>query len=328
MSYLILGSNSFAGASFVHYLLHEGHHVAGISRSKQPPPALLAYGDHPALANFTFHQFDLNQHTDDITSMIKQKKPTVIVDFVGQGMVAESWKNPEQWYQTNIVSKVKLHDFLRNCDFLERYVRVSTPEVYGHSESRLTENSPFAPSTPYAVSHAAIDMSLLAYFRQYQFPVMLTRFANFYGPHQQLYRIIPRAIIYALIGERLPLHGGGVSKRAFIHGHDVATALDATLKKGKLGETYHFSAGEVISIADLVREICDLMQMDFDQFVNVVSDRPAKDTLYDMDFSRATQELEWQPKVCLHDGLTQTIAWVKRHIDVIKQLPLHYVHKA
>ena len=101
-------------------------------------------------------------------------------------MVAESWTAPAQWYTTNIVAKVRLHDWLRQQSWLERYVRISTPEVYGSHDTLQPESWHLNPSTPYAVSHAAIDLSLRAFHAHYGFPVVFTRFANFYGPGQQL----------------------------------------------------------------------------------------------------------------------------------------------
>jgi dTDP-glucose 4,6-dehydratase len=328
MKYLVLGSNSFAGACLVEHLLNEEHEVIGISRSKQPHPTLLAYAKNTKLNQFKFHSLDVNQNLDEIKQIIQKEKPAYIVDLAGQGMVAESWKNPEQWYQTNIIAKVKLHDFLRQCDFLERYVRVSTPEVYGQMDASVAEDQAFNPSTPYAVSHAAVDMSLLAFHRQYDFPVVLTRFANFYGPHQQLYRIIPRTILYSLMGKQLQLHGGGTSMRAFIYGDDVARGINAAIQKGRPGETYHFSSEQVVSIADLVRKLCDLMQIKFEDFVNVSPERPGKDALYSMEMDKAQKELAWLPKTTLEQGLDKTIAWARSNFEVIETLPLEYIHKA
>ncbi len=328
MIYFILGSNSFAGASLVDFLLSAEHQVVGISRSEQPHVILQPYAQNKNLQNFIFHSLDVNTHQDEIIALLRKYKPQYIVDFAGQGMVAESWKNPEQWYLTNIVAKVRLHDFLRTCDFLQRYVRVSTPEVYGSTDQMVSEDQHFNPSTPYAISHAAVDMSVLAFYRQYQFPAILTRFANFYGPHQQLYRIVPRTIIYALTGKKLPLHGGGTAKRAFIYSTDVARALDTTIRHGKVGETYHFSSGDCISIADLVQMLCRLMQIDYDQFIEKVADRPGKDNQYLMNAEKAHKELNWRPLISLEQGLKYSIDWVKQNIAAIKQLPLEYIHKA
>lgn len=327
MKYLILGSNSFAGSCLVNKLLTDEHQVIGISRSDATHDVMLPYHKNKNRDAFQFYSYDINRHFDEIAFLIREKKPEYIVDFAGQGMVAESWKNPEQWYQTNIVSKAKLHHLLTACDFLERYVRVSTPEVYGNTAQPVDETQSYNPSTPYAVSHTAVDMSLKAYYQQYQFPVVLTRFANFYGPHQQLYRIIPRTIIYGLLNKKLMLHGGGKSERAFIYGDDVAHAICSVIHQGKIGETYHFSAETPISIAKLVRKISELMDIRFDDLVEVSEDRPGKDALYSMKTNKAEIELQWKPTVLLEQGLQKTIDWVRNNIDVIKTLPLNYVHK-
>lgn len=322
-----MGSNSFAGSTFVNYLLTNEKKVVGVSRSPEPHPLLLAYADNPNKKLFQFFQYDINTHFNELITLIEKEKPHFIVDFAGQGMVAESWKNPEQWYQTNFVAKVRLHNCLKQCDFLERYVRVSTPEVYGNTDNPVDETQVFNPSTPYAVSHAAIDMSLKAFYQQYQFPVILTRFANFYGPHQQLYRIIPRTILYGLSGKRLSLHGGGKSERAFIYGDDVASAIDCAIKNGRLGETYHFSSGKTISIKNLVKEICDIIQINFETFVQITSDRPGKDAVYCMKTEKAKNELQWTPKINLEKGIQNTIDWLQFNLSVIRTLPLEYIHK-
>lgn len=327
MKTLVLGSNSFAGACFVNYLLNNEHAVIGVSRSQEPNPVLLAYHDNLNKKLFQFYQYDLNNHSHEIFQLISQEKPKIIVDFAGQGMVAESWDAPDQWYQTNIVAKSRLHHFLNQCDFLEKYIRVSTPEVYGNTKNSIDENCYYNPSTPYAVSHAAIDMHLKAYYQQYQFPVIFTRFANFYGPYQQLYRIIPRTIIYGLTGKTLSLHGGGTSQRAFIYGDDVASALGAVVEKGQFGETYHFSSGAPISIAKLVEMICKKMNIELNEFVQVTADRPGKDAKYAMCSEKAHQFFDWKPQTSLEAGVEHTIDWIKSSFQAIQSLPLEYIHK-
>lgn len=327
MTYLILGSNSFAGSSLVDYLLSRQEKVIGVNRSAQYHSVMQPYFNNPNKGAFTFFQLDINRDLPEIIDVVRQHKPQYVIDFAGQGMVAESWQSPEQWYATNVVSKVKLHDYLRQCDFLERYVRVSTPEVYGNTERKVTEDMHYNPSTPYAVSHAAIDMSLTTFYKQYQFPVCLTRFANFYGPHQQLYRIIPRTIIYALTGNKLSLHGGGHSQRAFIHGHDVAAGIDKVIQQGTLGDVYHFSSGQSITIRRLVERICELLEIDFSSLVTITDDRPGKDAKYEMDATKAECQLNWSPLYTLDEGLNHTIKWVKDNLKIITQLPLNYIHK-
>ncbi len=325
---LVLGSNSFAGSAFVDYALNRQQFVTGISRSAEPNDVNLVYaGNANRRSRFTFYRLDLNNDFDELIDVIAQIEPEIVVDFAGQGMVAPSWDWPEQWYQTNIVAKVKLHNYLKSAKFLEKYVRVSTPEVFGDCEDLIKEDAVYNPSTPYAVSHAAIDMSLRAFEKQYGFPVIFTRFANFYGPCQQLYRIIPKTIICALTGETLFLHGGGQSVRAFIHGYDVSDGIWQSIEKGGLGESYHFSTKEFLKIYDLVRLISDTLDVDAEKFVKISKELPGKDKAYFMDASKAQAQLGWKPTFDIKAGIEETILWVKKNLDTIKLLPSEYVHR-
>ena len=323
----VLGSNSFAGAAFVDAALSAGHDVIGINRSPEPHPAFLPARANARAAAYRFLQLDVNHDLPAICSALDVFEPAWVVDFAGQGMVAESWKWPHQWYETNIVAKVKLHDFLRARPWLQRYVRVSTPEVYGSTDRLIREDQPYAPSTPYAVSHAAIDMSLNAFFRNYAFPVVLTRFANFFGAGQQLYRIVPRTILCALSGRKLPLHGGGTAVRAFIHVRDVSRALLLSCERGTPGDVFHFSPADFHTIREVVETVCTELGVAFEDAVEVAPDRPGKDQAYLMDASHAASRLGWQPTFSLREGIRDTIAWVRRHREDFADLPWEYVHK-
>ncbi len=328
MNYFVLGSNSFAGATFINELLSCEEEVVGVSRSETPSDVLKPYTNNPFVKNFHFYRCDLNQHADIIQDLISHYKPKYIIDFASQSMVAESWKNPDHWYQTNIVAKARLHSFLRNAHFLERYVRISTPEIYGHVDGEIKETDSFNPTTPYAISQATTDMSLAAFHKQYDFPVLFTRYANFYGPYQQLYRIIPKTIICCLLKKKFPLHGKGLSKRAFIYGTDVASAIIATIQKGAIGESYHFSTGDCLSIAELIEKICHLMGVSFEEIVEMAEERPGKDLQYFMSTQKAREKLAWQPSTSLETGIQNTIEWAKCNIQHIKAMPLDYVHQA
>jgi dTDP-glucose 4,6-dehydratase len=323
----VLASNSFAGSAFVAHALRTGHEVLGLSRSPEPEPIFLPYREHGPPAAFRFSQADLREDFERVCTELDRFEPDFVVDFAGQGMVAESWGAPEQWYATNIVAKVRVHDFLRRRPWLKRYVRVSTPEVYGSHNRLIDERQPYNPSTPYAVSHAAIDMSLAAFHRNYGFPVVIGRFANFYGPHQQLYRIIPRTIVYARLGRKLQLHGGGTSIRAFIHAADVASGIALLLSKAAVGGVYHFSSERFLPIRDVVQLLCDNLGVPFANLVEISGERPAKDHAYLMDSTKARKELGWSESIPFVEGIRQTIAWVDRNLDTIRKLPLEYVHK-
>jgi dTDP-glucose 4,6-dehydratase len=323
----VLGSNSFSGATFCAALAESGRDVIAASRSPEPHVALLPYKWGDAAGRVDFHQIDINQDLDRLDALMKRERPTHVVNFAAQSMVGESWIHPDHWMMTNVVSTVRLHELLRRYDFLEKYVHVTTPEVYGSTEGWVSENTPFNPSTPYAVSRAAGDMSLKTYFQQYSFPVVFTRAANVYGPGQALYRIIPATILSVRQNRKLQLHGGGQSVRIFIHMRDVADAtLRATLA-GKPGETYHISGYEAISIRGLVEMILARLSKKFEDCVEIVGERPGKDTAYRLDSRKIRIDLGWRDEISLEQGVEETIAWVDRFADSLAELPTHYLHK-
>ena len=135
---VVIGSNSFSGSNFVDYLLDNKLDVIGISRSPEPNPVFLPYKKHEN-STFKFCQLDLNHNLDEIIDLITAFKADYVVNFAAQGMVAQSWQNPEHWFQTNAVANVMLHDKLRKLDFLKKYVHISTPEVYGSCEGLVPE---------------------------------------------------------------------------------------------------------------------------------------------------------------------------------------------
>ena len=325
--FLVIGSNSFSGASFVDFLLQDGAAVIGTSRSAEAHRAFLPYRWHGKDSAFRFEQCALNHDLDKLMSIINAEKPQYVVNFAAQSMVGESWKNPDHWFMTNVVSAVRLHDRLRQCDFLRKYVHVTTPEVYGSTDGFIRENTPFNPSTPYAVSRAAGDMSLRTYFDTYKFPVVFTRAANVYGPGQQLYRIIPRTILFIMLGRKLQLHGGGLSRRAFIHMNDVSDATLRIARNAPAGETYHVSTNEIVTVRDLVERICHKLGANFADSVEVVGERLGKDAAYMLDSSKLRETLSWKDNVTLDAGLDECVAWVKAHFDDLKQLPHDYIHK-
>ena len=325
-SVVVLGSNSFSGASFVDYLLNQEQKVIGTSRSKEPIDAMLPYKWHDH-QNFNFHQLDLNQDLNKIVDLIHTEKPEYVVNFAAQSMVGESWQNPDHWFMTNVVSTIKLHDALRKLDFLKRYVHISTPEVYGSCEGFVKEDFPFNPSTPYAVSRAAADMSLRTFRAAYEFPVIITRAANVYGPGQQLYRIIPRTILFILLGKKIELHGGGSSTRSFIHIRDVSDATWKIAQHGINGDTYHISTDEVISIRDLVAKICTKLGARLEDYVEIVGERLGKDSAYHLDSTKVRRELGWADQIKLDAGIDECISWVQGKLDALRNVPINYIHK-
>jgi dTDP-glucose 4,6-dehydratase len=323
---VVIGSNSFSGSHFIDFALEEGAEVIGISRSPELHPVFLPYKKRQN-APFRFYQLDLNQNLSRILEIIEENRPDYIVDFASQSMVAESWQNPEHWFQTNVVATIKFHDKLRHYDFLKKYVHISTPEVYGTCEGVVKENTNYNPSTPYAVSRAAADMSLMIFRKAYNFPVVFTRAANVYGPGQQLYRIIPRAILFFLIGKKLQLHGGGESVRSFIHIRDVADGTLRVARQASPGEIFHLSTTRNISIRSLVEMIAKQLGVKFDEHVEIVGERLGKDAAYLLDSTKAKTLLGWKDQISLEQGIEETIAWVRENLEILKQQTFDYIHK-
>lgn len=176
---LIIGSNSFAGSDFADYLLSKKFKVFGVSRNKEINKEHLRYKNNINLKNFKFFKIDLNLKKDlnKLIKLIKKQKINYIVNFAAQGMVAESWINPEDWYLTNVVSNSILIKELSKLK-IKKYLNFSTPEVYGHTSSLMKESNIFAPTTPYAISRSAQDLNLFAHYKTYNFPVVFTRAAN------------------------------------------------------------------------------------------------------------------------------------------------------
>jgi dTDP-glucose 4,6-dehydratase len=324
--FLVIGSNCFSGATFAAHLLDQGFEVLGISRSPEPPDCFLPYtwGPHD---RFRFVQADLNTDLDRIVELVQAWRPPYVANYAAQGMVPQSWSDPAQWFQTNTLAMVRLHERLRGCSFLKKYLQVSTPEVYGNTAGAVREDANYSPSTPYAASKAACDLSLLAFFKGYGFPVVFTRSANVCGPGQQLYRIIPRTILSILLGRRLGLEGGGASRRSFIHMRDVADGQLRALRDGEPGEIFHLATDRVVSIRELVEIICGMLGARVEDYVDAVEGRRGGDGAYLLDCTKARTQLAWAPQRSLEDAICETIAWVQRNLPQLREWPPEYVHK-
>lgn len=326
MTWLVIGSNSFSGASFCRHLLKSGQEVIGTSRSEEVKLPFRPYGWGGHQAGFSFVQSDLNHDLDGMMALMDARKPRYVVNFAAQSMVGQSWDHPEDWMMTNVVSTTKLFERLRHVDYMDRYVHITTPEVYGSTDGWADEDTVFNPSTPYAVSRAAGDMSLLAYHKGYGLPMVMTRAANVYGEGQQLYRIIPRAVMTALTGGTLELHGGGLSERSFIHMDDVSVATQMLAETGEDGACYHISTDRLVTIRALVEMILAELGVDFDSAVKIVGDRRGKDQSYLLSSTRM-RALGWDDTITLEEGVTRTIAWARDHLEALEVAPQAYVHK-
>lgn len=324
---LVIGSNSFSGSDFIDLLLErEEYEVIGVSRSPEKSSLFLPYKRRKS-NHFRFFQIDLNKNLPQLAALLEEFRPDYIVNFAAQSEVAPSWAAPHHWFQTNAVALTQLANLLKEASYLKRYVHISSPEVYGTCVGNVLETAPLNPSTPYAASKAAGDLSLFTFAKNFPFPLTMVRATNVYGAHQQLFKIIPRSAIYLKLGKTIELHGGGVAIKSYIHIRDVSRGELAVMEHGRIGEIYHLSPDEGVAVRDVVQTICRIMNIDFSRAAKPVAERLGQDKAYTIDSTKARTELNWRPLISLDEGLSQTANWVEKSFDEITKQPLDYIHK-
>lgn len=325
----ILGSNSFSGSHLVNYFLENtDSEVIGISRSSEYPPLFLPYlYMKNRSSRFKFFQLNINTQLPEIIRLFDSERPETIVNFAAQGNVQYSWSNPVHWLNTNTIGVANLAFSLKNREYLEKFVQISTPEIYGLCNNLKEDLNCYNPSTPYAVSKVAGDLFLSALYKKFNFPVCFVRSSNFYGIHQQLYRIIPKTVICLKNGVKIPLHGGGVAQRDFIHIKDVLDGMHMVISRGANGSVYHFSSGKILTIRNLVKFICRSAGYNFEDSVAISDDRADQDAIFGLSSSKAKEEFGWQPRVKLGDGINEVVKWIENNWEEILKYPLEYIHQ-
>ena len=181
------------------------------------------------------------------------EKPEIIVNFAAHGEGAVSWRNSWRFFETNSMALAKLTEALQGKSWLERFIQIGTSEMYGSVNHAVKEDEPIKPTSPYAASKVAFDMHLMSVHKFLEFPMNIIRPSNAYCPGQLLHRVIPKAIICGLTGEKLPLQGGGKSEKSYIHARDLGKAIYLVSKKAPLGEVYNAGPENPTSIKDVVK---------------------------------------------------------------------------
>ena len=325
-TYAVIGSNCFTGSHIVDALLADPHHeVIGVSRSPEYQPFFLPYKHH-AMARFRFHQIDVVGRSGDLLELLDAAKPAVVIYVAALSEVALSHERPVEYFETNMVSVARLCDQLRRRSYLHRYVHISSAEVFGSCHVPVTEQTPFNPSTPYAASKAAADMYLSTLMEHFGFPALIIRSTNVYGKHQQLYKIIPRTILYLKRGKTIELHGAGKAMKSFIHIRDVVRGMMLALEQDRIG-TYHFSVPSEQTVADIVRQTCEWMGCDLARSTRVVDERLGQDARYWLDCSKAHRELGWSAQVPFEEGVKEVIEWLELNDVAMRNESLVYLHK-
>jgi dTDP-glucose 4,6-dehydratase len=327
-TYAILGGNGPFGVHTAMYLLKHAHprKVLCIGRNpeKQPPFSLdVGKGD----SRYAYHQIHLVYEQDRLFELFDAEKPNVVVNFAALAHGA-SWTKSWRFYDTNVTSLAKMVEEISKRDYLERWIQVGSSELYGAVKEPATEEHPLVPTSPYAVSKLAGDLHLISMFKVRKFPMNIIRPSNAYGPGQQLYRVLPRAVVAGLTGQKLPLEGGGGAEKSYIHAEDLARALHLIAEKAPFGRIYNAGPKEPVSIRHVVELTAEELRIPFEQLVEIRPGRPGEDARYWLDSSLIKRELGWEPEISLRDGVRDMVAWGRKYIDQLVDASPEYVLRA
>lgn len=323
---LILGISSFGGASFANYLLNQtNYNIIGTYNKKKKLPFKLFLEKNKNFKKLRLFKMNLSLNNNHIEKVINKCKPNYIVDFASICMVNESWVNPELYYKINFSSKISFTKNLHKQKNLEKYIYISTPEIFGSNKTSLYENSiNFNPTTPYASSKLAMEMMLNNYINNSKYKIIIARFTNFYGCGQPMHRLLPK-LIYCINNKlKFPLHGGGNTKRDFIFEDDFNKGILKIIKIGRVGNKYHFSGEKYFKIKDIINKVIKLKKYSWSKLISNKPDRKGKDKSYYLNCSITKDKLNWSCKTSLSEGLKRTIYYYDKINEHIKLSDLNF----
>ena len=247
-----------------------------------------------------------------VEKTVKENNIDTIIHFAAESHVDRSILGSEEFIVTNVLGTQVLLDVAKETG-LEKYLQVSTDEVYGSlpedkKEIKFTEKTPITTNSPYSASKAAADLLCNAYYHTHKLPILITRCSNNYGPYQFPEKLIPLMIAKAKDGEKLPVYGDGKNVRDWLYVEDHCSAICEVLHKGKLGDVYNIGGNNEWYNIDIVKLILKKLDKSEDQ-ISYVKDRPGHDRRYAIDSTKIQTELGWKPKYQFEDGIEKTIQW-------------------
>ena len=326
MKILVTGGAGFIGSALVRYIINNSNDSV-VSLDK------LTYAGNleslQAVAEnerYFFEQVDICNKIE-LKRVFNQHKPDAVMHLAAESHVDRSIDSPGEFIQTNIVGTYNMLEEARaywmgldqNSQISFRFHHISTDEVYGDLEGMddlFCEDTPYDPSSPYSASKAASDHLVRAWFRTYNFPVVITNCSNNYGPYQFPEKLIPLVILNALSGTELPIYGAGDQVRDWLFVDDHVEALYKVVLEGALGETYNIGGHNEKKNIDVVNTICEILEDiipleegSYRDLIIHVADRPGHDLRYAIDASKIARDLNWQPKETFESGIKKTVMW-------------------
>ena len=326
MKILVTGGAGFIGSALVRHIINNtDNSVVNVDK-------LTYAGNLESLASIADNDRYLFERVDicnkvELVRIFNAYKPDVVMHLAAESHVDRSIDSPDDFIQTNIVGTYNMLEVARAywLDLADtkkvsfRFHHISTDEVYGDLESDddlFTEDTPYAPSSPYSASKAASDHLVRAWHRTYKLPIIITNCSNNYGPYHFPEKLIPLVILNALDGKPLPIYGAGDQVRDWLYVEDHARALFTVITKGVIGETYNIGGHNEKANIEVVKLICDLLDelvpLDAGSYhaqITNVADRPGHDQRYAIDAGKIAAELGWIPEETFDSGLRKTVLW-------------------
>jgi dTDP-glucose 4,6-dehydratase len=318
MKILVTGGAGFIGSAVVRQAIADGHAVVNLDALTYA--ANLANLDGVTGSNrYAFEHADIRDRAA-LDRILAEHQPDVVMHLAAESHVDRSIDGPAAFIDTNVVGTATLLEAARDYWVGERPFRfhhVSTDEVYGTlgAAGRFTEETPYAPNSPYSASKAASDHLVRAWGETYGLPVVTSNCSNNYGPYHFPEKLIPVTILNALAGREIPVYGQGENVRDWLYVEDHARALLLVAERGRIGGCYNIGGDAEARNVDIVRRICALMDelvpqgAPHERLIRFVADRPGHDFRYAIDATRIRDELGWAPSVTLDEGLRRTVTW-------------------
>lgn len=316
--YLITGGAGFIGSNFVKYLFKNEEDIFVTVLDKLTYSGNMDnLSDVIDRADFKFVKGDI---CDDKIVEEVMKDVNVVVNFAAEVAVDRSLDDKESFLKTDIIGvHVLLENALKNKHTLEKFIQISTDEVYGHIlKGSFKENSELKPRNPYAASKAGGDRLAYSYYATYGLPINITRSTNNYGPWAYPEKVIPLFITNIMQGYKVPLFSDGSQIRDWLYVEDHCSAIYKVIKNGINGEVYNVAGNQEITNYELTKRIIELMGKD-ESVIKYVNDRPGHDLRYSLDTFKI-QSLGWKPEYNLTKGLKATVDWYISHVEYWKKL--------
>jgi len=342
---LVTGGCGFIGSNFVRMLVADGKYrvvnLDALTYATNP----LSLKDLEGNSNYIFVKGNITDR-ELVSSLYEQYQPIGVFHFAAESHVDRSILHAEDFVQTNVIgtftmleaARIYWNDLPNDKKKIFRFLHVSTDEVFGSlgSDGYFTEETPYAPNSPYSASKASSDHFVRAYHHTYGLPTVITNCSNNYGPYQFPEKMIPLMILNALSGKPLPVYGDGSNIRDWLYVEDHCKAVILAFEKGTPGDVYVIGGNNEQKNINLVNNICKILDdiappvevpqlqqqglESYKELIRFVTDRPGHDQRYAIDPMKIKRELGWQPEVGFEAGLRRTIEWYLSNPEWVDQV--------